>query len=446
MPELDPKQIARERAQRAHSALVGLSHWIHANPELAFKETLAAGWIAEWLEKAGFEVKRSAGGLDTAVTGSFGPGPLHVALVAEYDALPGVGHACGHNVISATAVGAGVALAGVAQQLGLRVSVIGTPAEENGGGKITMLENGAFEGVHCVLMVHPGPSDLLEPAVLAAETMKVTYRGQAAHASAFPERGINAADALIVANVAIGLLRQKLRPTDRVHGIVTGGGEASNIIPDHVTAELMIRAASQDRLGAVREQVMRCLEAGAIATGAELDVKTMPAYREMLHDTGLADAYRSNAEELGRSFEGEGRIEFDNFSSDIGNISLAIPSIHPVLGIGGDAINHTAAFADAAASAGADQAILDGAVALAWTAIDAATDEQLRGRLMSGGLSGGRTRSTRRAGSGCAGGRYSGRSRADNHTDEAESQPDTTPDLPSESGEQPQPDEQGQLQ
>lgn len=398
MSQLDPKQIARERAQRAHSALVGLSHWIHANPELGFSETLAAGWLAEWLEKAGFEVSRSIGGLDTALAGSFGPGPLHVALLAEYDALPGVGHACGHNVIAAAAVGAGVALAGVAQQLGLRVSVIGTPAEEGGGGKITMLDNGAFEGVHMVLMVHPGPSDLLEPAVLAAETLQVTYRGQAAHASAFPERGVNAANALVIAEVAIGLLRQRLRPTDRIHGIITRGGEASNIIPDHTTAELMIRAASQARLDQLRELLMRCLEAGATATGSELHVETQPAYREMVHDPDLTGAYRRNAEALGRTFEDDGRIEFDNFSSDIGNVSLAIPSIHPVLGIDTDSINHTADFAAAAAGPGADKAIFDGAVAMAWTAIDAATDEQLRERLLAGRMSGARREATQPAG------------------------------------------------
>jgi amidohydrolase len=383
MAELDPREIVRERAQRAHSALVGLSHWIHANPELGFGETLAAGWLSEWLEKGGFEVQRPVAGLDTAVSGSFGPGPLHVALIAEYDALPGIGHACGHNVIAASAVGAGVALAGVAQQLGLRVSVIGTPAEEGGGGKITMLEQGAFDGVHLALMIHPGPSDLLKPNVLAAETLAITYRGQAAHAAAFPDRGINAADALVVAEVAIALLRQRLRATDRVHGIVTRGGEAYNVIPDHTTAELMIRAARRERLDELREMVTACLRAGAVASGAELSVETKPAYREMIHDDELVAAYRRNAEALGRRFEGDDRIEFDNFSSDIGNVSLAMPAIHPVLGIGGDAINHTAEFTAQAASPDADRAILDGAVALAWTAIDAATDEGLRERLLS---------------------------------------------------------------
>ena len=432
MQELDAKQIARERAQRAHPALVGLSHWLHANPELGLAETQAADRVAEWLEKASFEVTRAAGGIATAVVGTFGPGPLHVALLAEYDALPEVGHACGHNVICATAIGAGVALAGVAQQLGLKVSVIGTPAEENGGGKILLLDAGVFEGVHLALMNHPGPSDLLEPEVLAAETLEISYRGQGAHASAFPERGTNAADALVVAQVALGLLRQRLRPSDRIHGIVTDGGAAENIIPEHTAARFMIRAASQAGLASLREQVLRCFEAGALASGATLSVESRPAYREMIHDTDLADAYQRNAEELGRSFEADGRPQMTRFSSDIGNLSQVIPSIHPVIGLDTDAVNHTPAFTQATVSAAADQAILDGALALAWTAIDAATDEALRNRLLAGGLSSRRPRAaTRRAARGCADGRCSVRNRSGSRMDEAESPPDTTPNRPS---------------
>jgi amidohydrolase len=383
MNELDSKQVARDRAQRAHSALVGLSHWIHDHPELGDQETLASGVVADWLEKAGFEVERGVGGLPTALVGSFGPGPLRVALLAEYDALPEVGHACGHNVIAATAIGAGVALAGVAEQLGLRVSVFGTPAEEGGGGKIRLLDAGAFEGVHCALMVHPGPSDLLEPQILAAEQYEVIYHGRTAHAAAFPERGVNAADALVVAQVAIGLLRQRLRPTDRIHGIVTNGGEAANIIPDRTEARLMIRAASLEELASLRDELMLCLHAGATATGARLEVHSQPAYREMTHDIALADLYQLHAESLGRSFHNDGKVIFTNFSSDIGNLSQAIPSIHPIIGIdAADAVNHQPEFAAAAVTPSADQAILDGSIALAWTAIDAATKTELRERLL----------------------------------------------------------------
>jgi amidohydrolase len=385
MTDMDPKQVARDRAQRAHSALVGLSHWIHDHPEVGDQETLASGVVADWLEKAGFTVERGLGGVPTAVAGSFGTGPLHVALLAEYDALPDVGHACGHNVIAATAIGAGVALAGVADRVGLKVSVIGTPAEEGGGGKIRLLDAGAFDGVHLALMVHPGPTDLLEPHVLAAEQLDVTYHGRTSHAAAFPERGINAGDALVVAQVAIGLLRQRLRPSDRIHGIVTRGGEAPNVIPELTSAAIMIRAATLDDMAAVRDEVMKCLEAGATATGARLEVKTKPAYREMRHDIQLADLYQLHAESLGRSFERAGRVVFTNFSSDIGNLSQVIPSIHPIIGIdSGDAVNHQPEFAEAAVGEAADQAILDGAVALAWTAIDAATKPELRDRLLAG--------------------------------------------------------------
>jgi amidohydrolase len=386
MEHLDLKQVVRERAERAHPALVGLSHWIHANPELQFAERLASGWVAEWLEKASFEVERGVGGLDTAVAGRFGPGPLNVAILAEYDALPEVGHACGHNVIAATALGAAVGLAGVAEQLGLRVTLLGTPAEEGGGGKVRLIEAGTFDGVHMALMTHPGPSDLLEPEVLAAQTLDISYEGRPAHAAAFPEKGINAADALVVAQVALALLRQALRPTERLHGIVTGGGEAPNIIPAHTTARYMIRAATLDELGELRERVLRCFEAGALASGASLHVEQRVAYAEMRHDSDLSARYHANAVALGRSFEGgrEG-LQLNRFSTDMGNVSLIVPAIHPVIGIdSAPAVNHQPEFTAATVTPAADQAILDGAVALAWTVVDAALDDELRGRLLDG--------------------------------------------------------------
>ena len=383
MEQPDPKEIVRERVEGAHQALIGLSHWIHANPELQFAETLASGWVAEWLEKTGFRVQRGIGGLDTAVAGHFGPGPLHVALLAEYDALPELGHACGHNVIAATAVGAGVALAGVAEQLGLRVTVMGTPAEEGGAGKVRMLEAGAFDGVHLALMNHPGPSDLLLPEILAAQTLEVAYTGRTAHAAAFPELGINAADALVIAQVAIGLLRQSLRPTERVHGIVTVGGEAANVIPAATSGQFMIRAATLDELRELRRRVRACFEAGAMATGAELTIDEHIGYADMRHDEELAELYRRNAEALGRSFDGPGRIEFRRFSSDIGNVSHAVPAIHPIIGIdSAPAVNHQPEFAAAAVTEAADRAILDGAIALAWTAVDAARGGRVRSRLL----------------------------------------------------------------
>jgi amidohydrolase len=385
----DAKAAARQRLERAHAALIGLSHWIHANPELGYEERMAAAWVAEWLEKAGFALTRGAGGLETAVIGTYGPGPLNVALLVEYDALPQVGHACGHNVIAASSVGAGVALAAVAEQLGMRVTVIGTPAEEGGAGKQLLLDAGAFEGVHAALMIHPGPADQLLPEVLAAQSIDVTYTGLPSHAGAFPERGINAADAMVVAQVAIGLLRQALLPTDRVHGIVSVGGEAPNIIPARTVGRFMIRAASVARLDELREKVMRCFEAGATASGAALTVEAHTVYADMIHDPDLTRLYGANLEALGRSFVDSGTppdpstLLMTRFSTDMGNVSYAVPSIHPIIGIdSAPAVNHQPEFTAAAASAAADQAILDGAIALAWTAIDAATDEGVRARLL----------------------------------------------------------------
>jgi metal-dependent amidase/aminoacylase/carboxypeptidase family protein len=236
-------------------------------------------------------------------------------------------------------------------------------------------------------MVHPGPSDLLLPEVLAAQTLEVTYTGKPAHAGSFPERGINAADAIVVAQVAIALLRQALTAGDRVHGIVTSGGEASNIIPARVTADWMIRATTVARLDDLREKVRRCFEAGALASGAQLEIVERPPYADMRHDAALVELYRRNMEALGRSFTGSPgdpkRLDMNRFSTDMGNVSYVTPSIHPILGIdSAPAVNHQPEFTAATVSPAADQAIYDGAVGMAWTAIDAATDPDLRQRLL----------------------------------------------------------------
>src|SRR6266849_4118514 len=208
---MNPKDGAREELTRWRERLVALSHRIHANPELAFEEERAARWTAEVLSEAGFAVDSGICDLPTAFVARAGSGPLHVAICAEYDCLPGIGHACGHNIIAAMAAGAGIAAARVADDVGLTVRVVGTPAEEGGGGKILLLERGAFTGVHAAMMVHPAPVDAAEPPVLALTQFRVRYTGKEAHASAFPEFGINAADALTVAQTAIGLLRQHIR-------------------------------------------------------------------------------------------------------------------------------------------------------------------------------------------------------------------------------------------
>ena len=380
----DAKEAARERVEQARDDLVALSHRIHANPELGFEEEQACAWLCELLDGGGLEVERGVGDLPTAFAARAGSGPLHVVVCAEYDALPAVGHACGHNVIAAMAAGAGLALARVADDAGLRVTVLGTPAEEGGGGKILLLQRGAFEGAHAAMMVHPSPYEQPEMPIIAVDHLQVAYTGKEAHASGYPFLGVNAADALVVAQTAIGLLRQHLRPGDRVHGIVTKGGDAANIIPAHTTGNWMVRAQTLEQLQEVRDKVARCFEAGALATGATLELTDDPnPYSEMRHDHELSGLYRRNAEALGRSF-----VEQSNRgagSTDMGNISLALPSIHPTIGIDSlPAVNHQPEFTAKCATPAADQAVFDGAVAMAWTAIDAATDASLRQRLLEG--------------------------------------------------------------
>jgi amidohydrolase len=385
----DPKHAARERVELARDELVALSHRIHAHPEVGYEEERACAWLCELLQGAGLEVERGVGDLPTAFAARAGSGPLHVVVCAEYDALPGVGHACGHNVIAAMAAGAGIGLAAVADQVGLRVTVLGTPAEEGGGGKIVLLRQGAFAGAHAAMMVHPSPYEMVEMPAIAVTQFQVAYTGKEAHASAYPHLGVNAADALVVAQTAIGLLRQHLRPTDRVHGIVTRGGDAPNVVPAHTTGTWMVRAATIEQLAEVRAKVARCFEAGALATGTSVQLaEDHEPYAEMHQDQDLAAVYRRNAEALGRRFAE--RPDRGAGSTDMGNVSLALPSIHPTIGIDAlPAVNHQPEFTAKCVTPAADQAVTDGAVAMAWTAIDAATDGPLRSRLLAGPASAG---------------------------------------------------------
>lgn len=392
---MDAKAAARERFGQAERGLIDLSHRIHAHPELAFEEEQAAHWMCETMADAGFTVERGVCGMPTAFIARAGSGPLHIAICAEYDCLPGIGHACGHNIIAASSAGAAIAAATVADDAGLTITLLGTPAEEicNAGGKILMLERGGFGGVHAVMMVHPAPVDMSAPPILAAAMFDVHYTGKEAHASAFPELGINAADALTVAQTAIGLLRQHIHDSDRIHGIVTKGGEAPNIVPAHTSARYMVRAQTLGKLEALIPKVHRCFEAGAIATGCSYEIAGGDKpYAEMRHDLDLVSLYRRNAEALGRSFidpdpkapqVGHQRT-MGAGSTDMGNVSLRLPAIHPLIGINSiPAVNHQPEFTAACATDDADRAIVDGAIAMAWTAIDVANDKILRKRLIS---------------------------------------------------------------
>jgi amidohydrolase len=380
------KEAAAAAVERHLSQLVGLSHFVHDHPELCFGETESARAVAGSLEAGGLQVTTGAYGLPTAFDARAGDGELTVAVCAEYDALPQIGHACGHNIIAATAVGAGLALAEVAGDLGLTVRVLGTPAEEGGGGKILMLERGAFAGVHAAMMVHPWPSDRLRSLCLAVAHFDVRFLGKEAHASAAPWEGVNAQDALTVAQVAIGLLRQQLRPGDQVHGVVTSSAGAANIIPASITARYMVRSPTMEGLAALRPRIEACFEAGARATGCTLEYEELsPVYSHMETDPDLELAYRGNAEALGRRFEADDAGEPEpTLSTDMANVSLAVPSIHPLIGLDAQgAVNHQREFAAACVTASADAVVRDGALALAWTAIDAATDPRLRARLLA---------------------------------------------------------------
>ena len=248
---MNAKDGARERFDTARDSLIALSHRIHAHPELGYEEEKAAAWLSETLADAGFSVETGICDMPTAFVARAGSGPLHIGICAEYDCLPGIGHACGHNIIAAMGVGAGIAAAKIADEVGLTVSVIGTPAEEvcDGGGKILLLERGGFAGMHAAMMVHPAPVDIVEFPIIAASMFDVCYTGKEAHASAFPERGVNAADALTVAQTALGLLRQHIRSTDRIHGIITKGGDAPNVIPAHTSWPLYCPGQDDWRLG-----------------------------------------------------------------------------------------------------------------------------------------------------------------------------------------------------
>ncbi len=384
---MDTKDGAQERFEQARDELIALSHRIHAHPEIGFEEEQAAGWLSETLADAGFSVETGICDLPTAFIARAGSGPLHIGICAEYDSLPGIGHACGHNIIAAASVGAGIAAAKIADEVGLSVSVIGTPAEEvcDAGGKILLLERGAFAGLHAAMMVHPAPLDVVEFPIIAASMFEVCYHGKEAHASAFPERGINAADALTVAQTAIGLLRQHIRSTDRIHGMITKGGDAPNIIPAHTAAKYIVRANTLADLDGIRQKVVRCFEAGALATGSRLEIHGgEKPYAEMLHDPDMAAAYRRNAEALGRVFPPvDVSLKRAAGSTDMGNVSLAMPAIHPAIGIDSlPAVNHQPEFTAHCVTEAADKAIIDGALSLAWTAVDLATNAPVRGRLL----------------------------------------------------------------
>jgi len=381
----DLKRRVCEAVDAARPTLLRIARAIHAHPELAFEERRASALLCETISAAGLAVKRPAYGLETAFESEFGPDAAPcVALLAEYDALPGIGHACGHNLIATAALGAGLALASLGARLPGRVRLLGTPAEERGAGKELMARAGAFDGVDAALMVHPAGIDLASMPCIAVADVEVSYHGEAAHASAMPERGINALDALVIAYQSIGALRQHIRATERIHGIITHGGDAPNVVPERTAGRFYVRARNAAELAPLKERVVGCFEAGARATGARLDVRWCdPDYLELQPSWPLAQAYQANAEALGRRFFPFERLPASVAgSTDMGNVSQRVPSIHPMIAAAPPHCTiHHPEFTKWTASEMGDRAALDGAKSLAMTALDFFCDGELRRRV-----------------------------------------------------------------
>ena len=381
MPHLDDA-LARidDRLEEERTALLDLSHRIHAHPEVRFEEVQAAAWLSEALEARGFVVERGVGGLPTAFRARLegrGPGPT-VAVLCEYDALPGLGHACGHNVIATMGAGAGFALAPLMENFDGTLVVLGTPAEEGGGGKVTLLDAGVFEGVDAAIMIHPYKSSHPTMGTLAATRWDVAFRGVPAHAAMAPHLGRNALDAVRLAFAGIDALRQQVRDDVRIHAIVTDGGAAANIIPETASMNAVARARSArylfDDLVPRLENVFR---GAALMTGTEATItpSSLP-YLEIVGNAPLEAAFTRHATRRGHSVapydvaDGTG-------STDMGNVSQAVPGLHGMLDIDDAAMPHTAAFEVAAGSPRGDAAVLDGAAVLAGVAAELFLDADL---------------------------------------------------------------------
>lgn len=369
--QLESVKIALGAAVDARAPrLDALSLRIHGTPELAFAEHEAVAAQLATLRAEGVPVTESAGGLPTAFSAETGTGTGLVAILGEYDALPGVGHACGHNLIGAGAVGAFLALREVLPAGLGRVRLIGCPAEELGNGKVHLIKAGLFADVDAALMFHPGDRDIRDPLMLALVTLDVTFLGKAAHAAAEPHAGINALDALMLAWASISALRQLIRSDARIHGVVTEGGLAPNIIPDRTAARFVIRAADNRYLEDLGQRIVACFEGAAIATGCTMEHVFGERSELVRTNQALAAAFDANALRLGRTMTSR-RAGETRGSTDMGNVSTLVPSIHPYLAIADEPTpGHSHAFATASATARAHATMRLAAKALAMTALD----------------------------------------------------------------------------
>ncbi|MGW0162678.1 M20 family metallopeptidase [Mycobacterium sp. NPDC003323] len=385
MSTVTASSSVEDAVNRNSGDLIALSHDIHAEPELAFAEHRSCAKTRALVAERGFAVTDAAGGLDTAFRAEYGSGPLVIGVCAEYDALPGIGHACGHNIIAASAVGTALALADVADELGLTVVLVGTPAEEAGGGKVLLIDAGVFDDIAAAVMLHPGPADIAAARSLALTEVAIGYTGRESHAAVAPYLGVNAADAVTVAQVAIGLLRQQLAPGQMMHGIVTDGGQATNVIPAHAELRYTMRATDMTSLKALEERVAGCFAAGAVATGCSHTVReTAPPYDALAPDPFLSEVFRAEMVRAGRHplpVELEAALPLG--STDMGNVTQLLPGIHPVVGIdAGGASLHQPEFTAAAVGPSADKAVVDGAIMLARTVVALAENADERDRVL----------------------------------------------------------------
>lgn len=354
--------------------LRSLSRWMYENPEIAYQEHESSSRLAGFLAANGFDVTHPAYGIDTAFEATAGAGGPRVVICAEYDALPGVGHACGHNIIATSSVGAGVAIADLVERLGIRVTVLGTPAEEGGGGKIDLIEAGAFADAAASILIHPSIRNLVDPRLLAAQGIDVVYHGKEAHAAATPHKGRNALDAFVSAYNAISTLRQQFEPSDRVHGIIDEGGHAPNVIPARTRSRWIVRAANKDRFDVLRDKVLACFHAAAAATACEVEISFEgEPYIDLISNRVMAALFTANSVALGREMPSYAETGAEtSASSDMGNVSHVLPSLHPSIAIETDAVNHQPEFAAATITPSGERAMRDGALAMAHTIIDMA--------------------------------------------------------------------------
>ncbi|MDQ0733320.1 amidohydrolase [Arthrobacter sp. B1I2] len=363
-----------------------MAHDIHSNPEVAFEEVRSSEAAAALLAEGGFEVERGTGGLPTAFTATAGSGELKVALCVEYDALPNIGHACGHNLIAGASVAAALALRPHVNELGITLKAIGTPAEESGGGKALLLERGVFDGICLALMVHPVQDGVTyNPAGTSAQAMgryRATFIGKAAHAAAAPHLGVNAADAAVLSQVAVGLLRQQIPGDHRIALYVAVAGHATNIIPERAVVEFECRAFTLGEYEALLERVLACFEGAALATGTTLAVEpTEPAYEPLVQDNALAAHWTEAMRTFGKDTTSSAGMS--GGSTDMGNVSQVIPVLHPWLSIPGANVPiHSHGFAAFADSPEAYRVMFEAATALAWTIAGAATTPAERERFI----------------------------------------------------------------